>query len=371
MRIAVIGAGIVGTQVALELTRRGAEVRLADRGEPGAGTTAGSFAWIDASHPGIADYLELRLLGVAGWRRQAAELGHPPWLTLSGTTLWTRDPEEAAAFERHVQRLEEHGQRPQRLSPASALEREPALVLAPELEVVYRFPGEGWVKTGPAVAALLERGRRAGLELLAAEAQELIVDGSGRVGGVVVGGGRRLPCDAVVACAGRWTESLLAPSGVEVTMLSPGDTRGQVPGLVVQTTPVAGRVAGVILADGLMMRPDRGGRLLLHSDAHDAGVSGDSIDPRIADALLTLLRGRLRGTEHARVQTARICLRAIPGDLLPVAGWAADGLYVIATHSGVTLAPALAQLVASELIDEQERPELARFRPSRFRSLTA
>jgi len=51
-----------------------------------------------------------------------------------------------------------------------------------------------------------------------------------------------------------------------------------------------------------------------------------------------------------------------------VVGWARDGLYVVATHSGVTLAPALAELVASEVIDGADRAELARFRPGRFGS---
>ncbi|MBV9006000.1 MAG: FAD-binding oxidoreductase, partial [Solirubrobacterales bacterium] len=83
LRIAVIGAGIVGVHVAAGLARRGADVTLIDAAEPGGGTTSGSFAWIDASHPGIADYLELRLLGIRGWRRQAAEFGRPSWLSLN------------------------------------------------------------------------------------------------------------------------------------------------------------------------------------------------------------------------------------------------------------------------------------------------
>jgi hypothetical protein len=35
----------------------------------------------------------------------------------------------------------------------------------------------------------------------------------------------------------------------------------------------------------------------------------------------------------------------------------------------VTLAPALAELVASELFEDRDRDELARFRPGRFRSV--
>src|SRR4051794_15069015 len=88
MRITVIGAGVVGTHVAVALTLRGAKVTLLDRGEAGQGTTAGSFAWIDASHPGLTSYLDLRVLGVAAWRRQAGELGRPGWVSLPGTLSW-------------------------------------------------------------------------------------------------------------------------------------------------------------------------------------------------------------------------------------------------------------------------------------------
>ena len=41
-RIAVIGAGVVGTSIALELCKRGAEVTLLDRDEPGAGCSSGN-----------------------------------------------------------------------------------------------------------------------------------------------------------------------------------------------------------------------------------------------------------------------------------------------------------------------------------------
>jgi glycine/D-amino acid oxidase-like deaminating enzyme len=42
---------------------------------------------------------------------------------------------------------------------------------------------------------------------------------------------------------------------------------------------------------------------------------------------------------------------------------------VVATHSGVTLAPALAELVASEVLEGSDREELRPFRPGRFGSV--
>ena len=372
MRIAVIGAGIVGVHVAVALVRRGADVTLIDRGEPGGGTTAGSFAWIDASAPGISPYLELRVLGVQAWRRQAQELGRPGWLSLSGTLTWARPGDDADTLEEHARRLEAMGVGPQRLAVEQALGCEPDLRLPPDVECVYRHDGEGWVDTGPAIAALVRRGSAAGLRLRTATAvRELTVDARGRIAGLALESGQRLKTDAVVCCLGRFTESLLSRAGVHVPMREPG--RGAVPvaGLVARTAPIPSRIDRVLLADGVLIRPDGGGRLLVGSDAYDGELAGDVPEPGAGERLVALLARRVRGAEEARAAQTWTCVRAIPADLLPVVGRALDGLYVVATHSGVTLAPALAELVASELLEDCDRDELQRFRPGRFRSIVA
>lgn len=331
MRIVVLGAGIVGVHVALELARRGAEVTLIEAGAPGGGTTAGSFAWIDASAPGIADYLELRLLGVRAWQRRAGE----PWLSLPGTVAWTS--EDAGTLEAHAERVLGLGGPVERMTVRRAGEYEPDLVIPDGVETVYRFPGEGWLQAAPAIADLLDRARAAGVRMQT---------------------GTRVKAldfeDVVVSCLGRWTGSVLGAADVAVPMLGPDDP--EVAGFVARTQPVRSRLSSVVLADGLMIRPEPGGRLLLNGDASDAGT------------LLDMLRRRMRGAEAVTVEDSWVCRRAIPADRLPVVGWAREGLYVVATHSGVTLAPALAELAASEVIDRVEHDVLARFRPGRFRS---
>jgi len=60
-------------------------------------------------------------------------------------------------------------------------------------------------------------------------------------------------------------------------------------------------------------------------------------------------------------------IRPIPNDGFSAVGWTPgfDGLYVVVTHSGVTLAPILAELAASEVHGSSEEL-LAPFRPDRF-----
>ncbi len=71
--------------------------------------------------------------------------------------------------------------------------------------------------------------------------------------------------------------------------------------------------------------------------------------------------------QQTPIDSAVIGIRPIPADGFSAVGRVAsvDGLYVIVTHSGVTLAPILAELAASEVHGAVERL-LEPFRPDRF-----
>ena len=75
--VAVIGGGIVGSAAAYFLARRGARVALVERDRLGQGTTARSFAWINASSK-IADepYHRLNALGASIYHELADKVHH-------------------------------------------------------------------------------------------------------------------------------------------------------------------------------------------------------------------------------------------------------------------------------------------------------
>ena len=60
--------------------------------------------------------------------------------------------------------------------------------------------------------------------------------------------------------------------------------------------------------------------------------------------------------------------RPLPEDGFPVLGSsdATPGVYVAVMHSGITLAPLVGRLVASELLDDVQVELLEPYRPSRF-----
>ncbi len=89
---------------------------------------------------------------------------------------------------------------------------------------------------------------------------------------------------------------------------------------------------------------------------------------RWAEELLRRARRTVRGLDDARVVEAKTCVRPLPADGQSIVGRlpGAPGLYVAVTHSGVTLAAHLSQLIAAELTTGAPTAELAPYRPARF-----
>ena len=46
LKIVVVGAGIIGTFIAYELSRYGVDATLIDKNKPGSGTSGSSFNWV-------------------------------------------------------------------------------------------------------------------------------------------------------------------------------------------------------------------------------------------------------------------------------------------------------------------------------------
>ena len=71
----------------------------------------------------------------------------------------------------------------------------------------------------------------------------------------------------------------------------------------------------------------------------------------------------------AELGVASLAVRPFPADGLPCVGWVdgpASGLYVCLTHSGITLAPLLAELAAGEVLGGPPSADLEPYRPARL-----
>ncbi|MEM8863160.1 MAG: FAD-dependent oxidoreductase, partial [Chloroflexota bacterium] len=74
-KVIIVGAGIIGASIAYHLAQAGADVTIIEKGKLGQGTTADSFAWINASRgKRPRHYYELNLQGIKEWHRLEEEL---------------------------------------------------------------------------------------------------------------------------------------------------------------------------------------------------------------------------------------------------------------------------------------------------------
>jgi glycine/D-amino acid oxidase-like deaminating enzyme len=184
--------------------------------------------------------------------------------------------------------------------------------------------------------------------------------------------GQVIPVDAVVCCAGRWVPDLAALAGAAspVPLVPWAEPGAAAPGLVVQAGPVTPPgPARMVHAPRVYLRPHTGG--LVHLEAPDAAVDLHTPEAdlrRWAGELLRRARRVVRGLDGASVAGYRVCVRPMPADGRSIVGWlpGTDGMYVAVTHSGVTLAAHLAELITAELVSGTAATELAPYRPGRF-----
>jgi glycine/D-amino acid oxidase-like deaminating enzyme len=355
MRCIVIGAGIIGTCTALRLAQQGAEVTLVEAGLPGDGTTGTSFAWVNAGGKRPREYFELNVAGMRAHRRLAAEWSHAPWFVPTGNLAWENTPGGQELLVKKTEELRAWGYAAELLSPRQVVrDLEPDLLIERTVEAVACYPDEGHIYPRLLLTYLLRAARSLGVELCAsAKVIDFQMHGD-RVNGIVLESGNRIDADVVVCCCGRWTSEVLRYADVDLPLISPVVQDSPAVGLLVLSSGICAEIRRVVHAPSINLRPDGFSRLLLHSDDLDGHVTLStqlSPPPRAAEALLERANKVVRNMEHAHVESATLGIRPIPADGLPVVGWTPGvaGLYVIVTHSGVTLGPALAEMASREI----------------------
>ncbi|MFD2473479.1 NAD(P)/FAD-dependent oxidoreductase [Amycolatopsis silviterrae] len=369
MQIVVIGAGVIGLSVATALARRGARVTVVDQRVPGAGTSSTSYAWVNANKKEPQAYYELNLAGMAAHRRLAESTGGG-WLGTGGHLEVATDPAHAAELEQRMARLTGHGYTVEEVTAERARQLVPDLLVSPDPELIAYFPSEAHCYPQLYLAHLLTTAEELGVQVVSgAQVKAFDVDGGRPV--LRLADGTALGCDRVISCVGRWTGKLLAQADVPLAMETfthPGDATV---GYLAVTSPVPAALRGLLTTSRLNVRPDGAGRLQLQALDLDRTADPRAVpDPGspLAEELLDRLRSVLRHTRAATVSELRVGQRALPADGLTVAGPvpAQPWLYVVATHSGVTLAPLLGDLVAKEVHDGAAQELLAEFRPDRL-----
>ncbi|WP_165586912.1 NAD(P)/FAD-dependent oxidoreductase [Pseudaestuariivita atlantica] len=352
--IVVVGAGVIGSAIALKAQERGARVTLVDAGA--ARASDASFGWINASFYLSEDHFRLRSEGLEAYRRLSRDLDLP--LTRAGCLSWEFAGEELARVHGELTGL---GYPVERVDAARMADLEPALQGAPEEGLLFQTEAvaEPAALVRALGAAALARGARA---IRGVAVTGLVMSGD-RVSGVDTTAGR-IEADMVVVAAGTASEAVLRSAGIALPMLPR-------PAYILETPPRPRMLNRVLATTGGEVRQRADGVIVMPTSAahqRDDAAALEDAPGEAADAALARLQEVLpqAGRDWAQVRLAH---RPMPADGLPVIGAAAPGVYAATMHSGLTLAAITGELAAQEICEGPSNTStamLAQFRPQRF-----
>ncbi|GEK79173.1 NAD(P)/FAD-dependent oxidoreductase [Agrococcus baldri] len=371
----VVGAGIVGCALAEELSRRGHPVSLVDAAEAGSGTSAATFAWINANGKEPEEYSMLNFLGLQAHERAAARGDR--WFHQTGMMQIASSVDEATQLERNVANvgLGEYGAR--MLTRSEVLELEPDLdervVLAGAI-----YPREGWLDVPTMCFTLLDRAIAQGVRYFPFE-RVTEIDGALIRTVSPSGAESSHEADVIVLAAGNGTKAILHSAGFEFPVVDPNEnalaagSSGASVGIISSTGPVTKGPRHFVRAVGIAVRPGRNGGVTFAD--HPTGGRWGLNDPEIwsvPELLLERARRLYPSLRAAATESVALGTRVLPEDGLTIADWIDESnqIYAIGTHSGVTLSAHLASCVADELVLGNRHWSLSRFGIDRFASVT-
>jgi glycine/D-amino acid oxidase-like deaminating enzyme len=410
-KVLIVGAGMLGSSVALNLTRRTTtttttaeqlDITVVDTGEDETDTgptTRASWGWLNANQKKPASYQQLNSLGMHAWRCDPSLRDLPTW---NGSLVRYEQALEAADVatsgyyakplgpltQEEVHRLDNFANfAPDREAPGAA---------------VYSFPNEGHVDPCVAVKAMrqgaVERGvtfvwnHKVTHVLYSGDADDAIITGveccKVRRDTVVdcTLSTRTISADVVVVAAGMGSENsalgglpLLHRPGriafarqqqhsaasltrILVDAVAKTHVLQRRDGSIVTgggTLEVGGSSVAIVVATAAMSESGVSQLLTLEERQHDFSSASD---PLLAGAR-QLAPEPLRDAKLTHTAQA---LRPMPKDGLPSVGYIRPNLYSLVSHSGITLAPLLGSLAATEIADGVDLDLLTPYRPTRF-----
>jgi glycine/D-amino acid oxidase-like deaminating enzyme len=351
--IVVCGAGIIGASIAYHLAKRGAHVTVLDSEHPAAGASGKSFGWLNATFSKRPrSYFDFSMLGIAGWHRLEQELRGGLQVQWGGSVAWFPPGPEAEQLRRDVIHHQEWGYPVRLLSEAEVRQLLPHVSPGP-IGVACHSEAEGAVDPIHGVSVLLDQARQFGAVIR----YPCQVTGFGRAVHTDQGA---IDADAVVLACGVGSPRLAQLAGVKVPLKD-------APGVLVHTTTQPRLTDRIVQAPGVHFRQKLDGRIVIGGQI--VAGAGTAETP-VADSqeIFREAVGFLLTLAGAAIEKVTLGYRVMPADEYPIIGFAeaCPNLYLVATHSGVTLAPVIGELAAIEILDGVPQPQLVPYRPSRF-----
>jgi glycine/D-amino acid oxidase-like deaminating enzyme len=354
-RIVIAGGGILGANIAYQLSKRGAAVTLLERAAPASGATANSFAWLNAKKRPV-DYFNLSRLGILAWREIDREFGGRLPVKWGGSVEWRADPKQAPMMADEVRAFQAWGYEAHVIDQARLKAMEPNIVPG-ALTIAAHWGDEGHADPVGVTQAILAQAVKYGTDVqYPAEIVGLEMR-SGKLRAVKSSKGE-IEADVLVIACGVETPRLATMAGITVPLQS------ATPGVLAHVVPQERTVDRVILSPlgNIKQKPD--GRIVV---GNDFGASEDnSLDA--GRKMLQTMAAVLPSLGKASLEKMTLGHRPIPKDGRPIVGFPAgrSDIYLTVMHSGMTLGPLVGRVAATEILDGVTVEPLAAYRLERF-----
>ncbi|MFK7800651.1 MAG: NAD(P)/FAD-dependent oxidoreductase [Anaerolineae bacterium] len=356
--VMIIGAGIMGASLSYHLAQAGAQVTILEKGEPGQGTTADSFAWINASRGKTPyHYYQLNLFGIAAWERLEQELEGALKVKWGGSVEWELEKDEAEHVNQATQTHQAWGYPLQFIDADQLAKLEPNLQTA-DFETAVYTEIEGHVDPVYATKVLLKHALQMGA-VLQTNCNVTAIDPAAHGTRNVKTSQGDFTADTIVIACGNHSPKIAEMAGFTIPLKDS-------PGVLVHAKPQPDVINRIVLSPHGHMKQKPDGRIVLGSSFEGGGGTDNSVEA--GESLLKHAASSLPQLDKADVEKVTLGWRVLPEDGLPIIGFAkqAPDIYVATMHSGITLAPLVGKYAVAEILEELEVDQLQHYRLDRF-----
>lgn len=337
--VTIVGAGLIGVSIAMELRDRGLQVLVLDRGQPGREASSAAAGMLAASDPETPPALRLLV-------EESAQLFPDYVRRIEGLSGISADFRRQGAID-----IAGHSPAPKayrKLLSEDLAQLEPGLQPG---ELPAFFVVEDSVDPALLMQSALVAAERSGIEVRGQT--EVLGIRAQRDGGEVVTPFGRFVAGAVVDCRGAWSGVPVRPRKGQALYLQPLSGKG---------------LEHVLRAPGVYLVPRSSGRIFAGATVEDVGFDKTVEPATIAGMHATAVRW-LPQLAEASVIESWAGLRPGTPDNLPILGQAEAGQLFIATghfRNGILLAPVTAHIMADLITGEPAPYDIAGFSPLRF-----